>query len=289
MIPDSAKGLRKVALDTKVLMVNVMAIQHRKFTVISLEIVEGQIHDIQCRRTDGNLLVGIVLEETLQRVEGEIVAAMVVNSLQRREGEEGESTTVTHAADQERQASTDTVHQEALEGMIVEGAKGIGHIEAVMARVEMLVKIRHVVEQAVEEILPCVEECHGDKEADKRLDVKVGHMSHGCNGSLRSKCLQSCKGERMADPQLVLGQAEFVIKDHFRIIGHNNDKAKGSLIDGSGKQKAMVKISSGVFWMIVHGISCPFAATPRACVARCLVCHALSDPARNKNRKALKI
>lgn len=71
---------------------------------------------------------------------------MIVNGLQSRKGEEGESTAVAHAADQECQASTNTIHQEALEGMVVERAKGIGHVEAVMARVEVLVEIWHVVE-----------------------------------------------------------------------------------------------------------------------------------------------
>lgn len=45
MIPDGAKGLRKVALDTKVLMVDIVAVQHNKIMTVSLRDTEEQRKD----------------------------------------------------------------------------------------------------------------------------------------------------------------------------------------------------------------------------------------------------
>lgn len=150
------------------------------------------VHSISKER---DLLVSVVVEKSLEWVEGQVVSAVIINGLQGREGEEDQGTTVTHAAEKEGQRGSNTVHQEALKGMVVKGAKRVGDIETVMARVEVLVKIWNVVEEAVEEVLPCVEEAHGDKEADAGLDVKVGDVSHGLDGSLGDDSLESCKGD----------------------------------------------------------------------------------------------
>lgn len=121
---------------------------------------------------------------------------MVVDSLQGREGEEDQGTTVTHATEKEGQRGSNTVHQKALEGVVVKGAKGVGDIEAVVTRVEVLVEIWHVVEEAVEEVLPCVEEAHGEEEAGGGLKVIVGDVGHGLDGGLGEDSLKACKGNK---------------------------------------------------------------------------------------------
>lgn len=83
---------------------------------------------------------------------------MVVNSLQGREGKKGECSSVAHTANEEGETGANAVHQESLEWMVVECAKGVGDVQAVVARMEVLVQIRHVVEQAVKEVLPGVQE-----------------------------------------------------------------------------------------------------------------------------------
>ncbi len=114
----------------------------------------------------GDLLISIVVKEALQRVEWEIVSAVVVDSFQSRKREERKSATVAHTTDKEGQAGSDTVHQEALEWMVVQCAERVGHIESVMAGVEVLVEIWHVVEKAMEKVLPRIEKRHGHEEAD---------------------------------------------------------------------------------------------------------------------------
>jgi len=109
---------------------------------------------------------------------------VVVDSLQCGEGEEGKGATIAHTTDEEGQTGSDTVHQEALEWMIVQCAKRVGHIETMMARVEVLVEIWHIVEKAMEKVLPRIEECHGDEEADCRLEIKVGDVGQGGDGFL---------------------------------------------------------------------------------------------------------
>lgn len=88
---------------------------------------------------------------------------MVVNGLEGREGEEGERSTVAHATDKECKTGADTVHQESLERMVVESAKRVGHVEAMVARVEGLVEVWHVVEQAVQKVLPSIKDGPADK------------------------------------------------------------------------------------------------------------------------------
>lgn len=154
---------------------------------------------------------------------------MVVDSLQGREGEEDQGTTVTHAAEKEGQRGSNTVHQEALERVVVESAKGVGDIEAVVARVEVLIEIWHVMEETVEEVLPCVEEAHGEEEAGGGLKVKVGNVGHGLDGGLGEDSLESCKGNERRNPHLVFGQRSLIVKDHIRVICNDHNESKGSL------------------------------------------------------------
>lgn len=104
-VPEDKEGLGEVGLDAPTLMVNVM-------------------------------IGGIVGSEVLQRVPGEGVAAVVVNGLDGRKGEEPHGLTVGHARNQESNASTSSIQKESLDGVVVQGAKSVGNVESVVARVE---------------------------------------------------------------------------------------------------------------------------------------------------------
>lgn len=82
------------------------------------------------------MVVGVVPEHLLQRVPGKSVSAVVVDSLQGREAEEDHSSTSGKTGDLVGKTSADSVHQESLEGVVVESAKGIRNVETVVARVE---------------------------------------------------------------------------------------------------------------------------------------------------------
>lgn len=83
---------------------------------------------------------------------------MVVHGLECREGKEGKCSTVAHAADEEGETGADAVHQESLKWMVVECAKRVGDVQAMVARMEVLVQIWYVVEQAMKKVLPGVQE-----------------------------------------------------------------------------------------------------------------------------------
>ena len=82
------------------------------------------------------MVARVVPEQPLQRVPGQRVAAVVVNRLEGREAEEDHGTARAHTRQLVAEAGADGVHQQALDGMVVERAKGVGHVKAVVARVE---------------------------------------------------------------------------------------------------------------------------------------------------------
>lgn len=61
---------------------------------------------------------------------------MVVNGLDGREGPEPDALAQGHEGGLEGETGADGIEQEALEGVIVQGAVGIGNVEAVVSRVE---------------------------------------------------------------------------------------------------------------------------------------------------------
>jgi len=61
---------------------------------------------------------------------------MVIDGLDCRTREEPHALARAHSCHLERNAGTKNVEQESLEGMVVQGAKGIRNIEAVMTGME---------------------------------------------------------------------------------------------------------------------------------------------------------
>jgi hypothetical protein len=61
---------------------------------------------------------------------------MVVNSLDGRNGEKPHGLAVGHARYQESNASTSSIQKESLNRVVVQGAKSVGNVESVVARME---------------------------------------------------------------------------------------------------------------------------------------------------------
>lgn len=70
----------------------------------------------------------IVACDELERIPGELVATVVVNSLDGREAEEQGALANVHARKLETDASTKAIEEEALKGVVVEGAIGVRHV-----------------------------------------------------------------------------------------------------------------------------------------------------------------
>ena len=104
-VPESEEGLREIGLDSP-----------------------GLVMDVVVR--------GVVAGNVLHGVPREGVSAVIIDGLDGGETEEEHALAHGHARKFVCQASTDGIEEEALEGVIVEGAVGIGDVETVVPRVE---------------------------------------------------------------------------------------------------------------------------------------------------------
>jgi len=98
-----------------------------------------------------------VTGDHLERIEREAVPAMVVDCLAGGEDEEEHRLADREARDGLGEHGSKRVEEEALDGMVVQRAVSIGHVQPVMDRMEVFVKEPVKVHRAVEEVLPCVE------------------------------------------------------------------------------------------------------------------------------------
>lgn len=149
------EGLREVALDTDDLVVDVM-------------------------------VVCIVPEQRLQGIEGQAVPAMIVDGFEGRESEEERCLADGHETDGLGESGTDAVEEEAFERVVVESAEGVRHVKSVMCLVELLVKPLVYVEQAVEEVLPGVDNEAALHTVSAETKVKFGEHSQ-CETQLRKR------------------------------------------------------------------------------------------------------
>jgi len=117
--------LREIAFDTDDLMVNVM-------------------------------IICVVPEHHLQRIKGQAVSAVIIDCFEGRKGKEEGCLADGHEAKSLGKGGPDAVEEEALERVVVECAEGVGNVKTVMRLVELFVKKLVDVKQAVEEILPGV-------------------------------------------------------------------------------------------------------------------------------------
>ena len=85
------------------------------------------------------VVIGRVAAEHLERVKREAVAAVVVNRFASGEDEEEHRLADREARDGFGQQGADRVEEEALDGVVVERTVGVGHVEPVVDRMQVLV------------------------------------------------------------------------------------------------------------------------------------------------------
>ena len=114
----------------------------------------------------------VVPEEDVEEVEGEPEAAVVVDPLHRREGEEVNGGVGRHPRYQEGEGAAHGVEEEALDGVVVLAPKGVGDDEAVVPGVDVLVQELVQVHVSVPEVLPRVDDKHADEELARYHDQR---------------------------------------------------------------------------------------------------------------------
>jgi hypothetical protein len=92
----------------------------------------------------------------LEGVEGKLVAAVVVDGLERREEVQECGLTERHLRHCLSKDSTDGIKQEAFKGMVVQCTKCIGYVKSVVDGMEVPIEPLVYVHAAVEEVLPCI-------------------------------------------------------------------------------------------------------------------------------------
>lgn len=104
-VPEGEEWLGKVGLDSPGLVVDVMV---------------------------GSVVVG----NQLQWIPRELVAAMIIDGLERREAEEAHALADCHSHCLEGDASTKSIKEEPLERVVVQGSISVGNVQSVMTGVE---------------------------------------------------------------------------------------------------------------------------------------------------------
>lgn len=120
-----------------------------------------------------------------------------------------------HACEFEGEASAESVEEEALEGVVIQGAVGVRDVEAVVARMEGCVEVARGVHETMKKVLPCVnyEDCErvlkcGDKVVIKDIGgAKLpsgeggdggrdasGSGDQGCEGWVLASGESACEG-----------------------------------------------------------------------------------------------
>ena len=79
------------------------------------------------------MVSSVIAGQMLERVPGESVAAVIINCLDGRAREKPHSLSGSQARKFECYASSHGIEKEALEWVVVQGTKGIGDVESVMA------------------------------------------------------------------------------------------------------------------------------------------------------------
>lgn len=78
----------------------------------------------------------VVASDELQRIPGERVAAVVIDSLDGRQGEKPYALAHRHESRLEGETCTNSIEKEALKGVVVQGAICVGNVESVVSRVK---------------------------------------------------------------------------------------------------------------------------------------------------------
>lgn len=104
------------------------------------------------------MIIRIIPKHHLKRVHRQSIPTMIIHRLQRRQRKQHRRLPRAHPRYQLRPHSADGIEHEALEGVVVERPEGVGDIKAVVPAVEGAVEEGRGVHEAVEEVLPGVDD-----------------------------------------------------------------------------------------------------------------------------------
>ena len=104
----------------------------------------------------------IIIRQELQRVPREPEAGMVIDRLDSAERKEPHPLADTQARTLEREQRADGILEEAFQGVVIERAEGAGDVEPMVADVEGAVEVGGGVHGAMDEVLPGIDEEHGE-------------------------------------------------------------------------------------------------------------------------------
>lgn len=121
------------------------------------------------------MVISVVVREELQWVPRQPETRMIVDRLDRGEGEEPHSLPDTHTSEFESEEGTHGVFEEAFERMVVERAESIGDIEEMVAHVKSAVQPGKSVHCPVDRVLPGIDEEHCNQVLEGRHDDPVDH------------------------------------------------------------------------------------------------------------------
>lgn len=147
-VPADQEGLREVGLDAPALVVHVV-------------------------------VDSVVPENLLERIPRERVAAVVIDRFHGAEAEEDHSSAQAHPRELVCQTGADGVHEQALEGMVVQRAERVGDVETVVTGMESSVEPLALVHEAVQEVLPGIEDKDGDAQTHGRNQVPIRDFNGG--------------------------------------------------------------------------------------------------------------
>ena len=109
------------------------------------------------RLTMDVVIIRVVPEEMLKRIQRESKSTMIVNSLRGRNSEEENPLTRRHQCAGVGDSRSKSIEDESFDRVVVKRSEGVGNVESVMPRVDMAVEELVGVEVAVEEVLPCIQ------------------------------------------------------------------------------------------------------------------------------------
>ncbi|URE09921.1 hypothetical protein MUK42_05493 [Musa troglodytarum] len=107
---------------------------------------------------------GVVPEEEVEDVPGKPQAAVVIYPFDGGEGEEEDGGSGRHAREKEGEAAAEGVQEKPFYRVVVLAAEGVWDDEAVVPRMDVAVQELVQVHVSVPEVLPCIENKHGDEE-----------------------------------------------------------------------------------------------------------------------------
>lgn len=119
------------------------------------------------------VIMGIIGRQFFERVPGDVVSAMIVDSLHGRQSKEDHCLSSAHARDEVGKARAESITDKTLKRMIVKRTVGIRGLQAVMTTVKIAVAPFRGVHQAMQEVLPRIDDGNRDSKLYHRVEDMV--------------------------------------------------------------------------------------------------------------------